>query len=71
MNITADPGLLYNMSELFTVNITKKRIYFSADSLPLVHLTETSIYYKKLMSILNITKQNPFYLVHKPLYFEP
>ena len=56
MNITADPGLLYNMSELFTVNITKKRIYFTADSLPLVHLTETSIYYKKLMSILNITK---------------
>ena len=34
MNITADPGLLYNMSELFTINITKKRIYFTADSLP-------------------------------------
>ena len=46
MNITADPGLLYNMSELFTVNITKKRIYFTADSLPLVHLTETRNYIK-------------------------
>lgn len=37
MNITADPGLLYNISQLFTVlNITKKRICFTADSLPLL-----------------------------------
>lgn len=38
MNITADSGLLYNISQLFT--------------------------------IVNITKNKPFYLVQKPLYFE-
>ena len=53
MNITADPGLLYNMSELFTVRC----------------LFIKKMNYNK--SILNITKQNPFYLAQKPLYFEP
>ena len=29
MNITADPGLLYNMSELFTMlNITKNKTFY-------------------------------------------
>ena len=46
MNITADPGLLYNMSELFTINITKREFTSQQILFPLVHLTETRNYIK-------------------------
>ena len=36
MNITADPGLLYNMSELFTMlNITKNKTFLFGPETPL------------------------------------
>ena len=54
MNITADPGLLYNMSELFTICCLSSK----KDRLQQIYIK-----YNK-----NI---NPFYLVQKPLYFEP